>query len=65
MVKYNTLHGGSKVLWSVTSGDYNIKKLNSLVDFLEDKDDDWMESQSRRFLDKNYSRGRYRVSYTS
>lgn len=65
MVKCNTLHGESKVLWSATSGDCNIKKLNSLVDFLEDKDDDWMESQSRRFLDKNYSRGRYRVSYTS
>jgi hypothetical protein len=65
-VKYKIRDGNTgKEFWSRTSGDCNIKKLNSLVDFLEDKDEDWTENQPRRFLDRNHARKRFKKSYTS
>lgn len=54
--------GGTKVWWT-TRGDCNAKKINSLVDSLEGKDEAWTSSQPRRFLPR--SRGRDKVSYTS
>jgi hypothetical protein len=39
----------------------NIMKLNSLVDFLEDKEEEWTERQPRRFLDRNSGRGRRKI----
>ena len=54
-----------KELWVTLGGECNTKKLNSLVDFLEGKDEDWTERQPRRFLDRNKFRGRMKISYTS
>lgn len=54
-----------KELWVTLGGECNTKKLNSLVDFLEGKDEDWTERQPRRFLDSNKFRGRMKISYTS
>jgi hypothetical protein len=54
-----------KELWEVLGGECNMKKLNSLVDFLEDKDEGWTERQPRRFLDRNKFRGRMKISYTA
>ncbi len=65
-VKYKIKDGNiEREFWSRSSGDYNIKKLNLIVDFLENKDKDWTENQPRRFLDKNYARKRFKTSYTS
>jgi hypothetical protein len=54
-----------KELWAVLGGECNTKKLNSLVDFLEDKDEGWTERQPRRFLDRNKFLGRMKISYTA
>ena len=54
-----------KELWTTLRGECNTKKLNSLVDFLEDKDEDWAEQQPRRFLDRSKLFGRTKTSYTS
>ena len=54
-----------KEMWTVLGGECNTKKLNSLVDFLEDKDEGWIERQPRRFLDRNKFLGRMKISYTS
>jgi hypothetical protein len=54
-----------KELWAVLGGECNTKKLNSLVDFLEDKDEGWTERQPRRFLGKNKFLGRMKPSYTA
>ena len=54
-----------KELWATLGGECNTKKLNSLVDFLDGKDEDWTERQPRRFLDRNKFRGRMKISYTS
>ena len=42
-----------KELWATLGGKCNTKKLNSLVDFLEGKDEGWTEQQPRRFIDRN------------
>lgn len=54
-----------KELWVTLGGECNTKKLNSLVDFLDGKDEDRTERQPRRFLDRNKFRGRMKISYTS
>lgn len=65
-IRYRTVHeNAQKRFWYRTSAQGNIKKLNSLVDFLEDKDGDWIATQPRRFLDRDYSRKRFKTSYTS
>jgi hypothetical protein len=65
-VRLRTKDGNTeKEFWHRTKGDCNIKKLNSIVDFLEDKDADWTEKQPRRFLDRNHGRKRFKTSYTS
>ncbi|OJZ91757.1 hypothetical protein ASPFODRAFT_27617 [Aspergillus luchuensis CBS 106.47] len=51
--------------WVAMSGDCNIRILNSLVDFLDGKSEDWTEGQPRRFLPRNISKGRGKISYTS
>ncbi|KAL8718407.1 MAG: hypothetical protein Q9225_004450 [Loekoesia sp. 1 TL-2023] len=64
-VRYRTMHeNAQEEFWYRTSAQGNIKKLNSLVDFLENKDRDWTAQQSRRFLDRNCSRKRFKTSYT-
>ena len=65
-IKYRTIHENTpEGFWFRTSGQARIKQLNSLVDFLEDKDEDWIAQQPRRFLDRDHSRGRLKISYTS
>ena len=65
-IKYRTIHENTpEEFWFRTSGQARIKQLNSLVDFLEDKDEDWIAQQPRRFLDRGHSRGRLKISYTS
>lgn len=61
----STLGREMKELWATLGGEANTKKLNSLVDFLDGKDEQWTEQQPRRFLDKNKGRGRTKPSYTS
>lgn len=61
----STLDGQMKELWATLSGEDNTKKLNSLVDFLDGKDEQWTEQQPRRFLDQKKGRGRPKPSYTS
>jgi hypothetical protein len=61
----STLDGEMKELWATLGGEGNTRKLNSLVDFLDGKDEQWKEQQPRRFLDKNKGRGRTKPSYTS
>ena len=51
-------------VWYKQRGKANTMKLNSLVDFLTGKDDEYTESQPRRFLDKSKIRGRTCISYT-
>lgn len=53
-----------KEQWITWKGEKSAKKLNSLVDFLEHRNDIWTESQPRRFLDRNLSRGRKNIMYT-
>ena len=65
-IRYRTVHeNAQEKFWYRTSAQGNIKKLNSLVDFLEDKDGDWIATQPRRFLNRDYSRKRFKTSYTS
>ncbi len=65
-IRYRTIHENTPEESRFrTSGQGNIKKLNSLVDFLEDKDEDWIAKQPRRFLDRDHSRKRFKTSYTS
>ncbi len=55
-IRYRTVHGNAQEkFWYRTSAQGKIKKVNSLVDFLEDKDGDWVATQQRRFLDRDYS----------
>ncbi|KAF9892888.1 hypothetical protein FE257_000478 [Aspergillus nanangensis] len=54
-----------KEYWATFGGTCNTKILNSLVDFLEGKDEKWTENQDRRFLARSVFRGRTHVSYTS
>lgn len=49
-------------IWVTLQGEQNVKKLNSLVDFLEDRDEAWTEKQPRRYLK---DRGGKRAYYTS
>ncbi|GJP91104.1 hypothetical protein AlacWU_04003 [Aspergillus niger] len=51
--------------WAAMSGGCNIRILNSLVDFLDGKSEDWTEGQPRRFLPRNIPKGRGKISYTS
>lgn len=55
----------SREIWSKLGGPCNTKKLNSLVDFLEGRDDDWTAQQPRRFLDRCKTKGRMKPAYTS
>lgn len=56
--------GTQKQQWKTWKGEKNAKKLNSLVDFLENREDGWTETQPRRFLDRNRGRGRDKAMYT-
>lgn len=51
--------------WYKTPGDSAIKRSNSLIDLLEDKRDDWTESQPRRYLAKRATHDRLKASFTS
>ena len=65
-LKFNfKVNNEEKELWATLGGEGNTKKLNSLFDFFEGKDEGWTEQQPRRFLDRNRFRGRMRISYTS
>ncbi|KAH8898206.1 hypothetical protein GQ53DRAFT_881225 [Thozetella sp. PMI_491] len=65
-LKFTSMKSGlEEEEWVKLTGECNVKKLNSLVDFLEGHDEVWTESQSRRFLDRNIGRGRPKISYTS
>ena len=54
----------SQAVWYTQRGAANTMKLNSLVDFLTGKPEEYTESQPRRFLDRSKIRGRTRISYT-
>lgn len=65
-IRYRTvLENAQEKFWYRTSAQGNIKKLSSLADFLEDNDGDWIATQLRRFLDRDYSRKRFKTLYTS
>lgn len=51
--------------WAVLKGANNTKILNSLVDFLDGKDEEWTENQPRRFLPRSVSRNRTKICYTT
>ena len=51
--------------WCFLGGEQNAKKLNSLVDFLEQTSDGYTEQQPRRYLPKGVKYGRPKISYTS
>jgi hypothetical protein len=61
----STLDGEMKELWATLSGEGNTKKLNSLVDLFDGKDEQWTEQQPRRFFDKKKGREGTKPSYTS
>ena len=61
----NVRDGSEKSSWCFLGGEKNAKKLNSLVDFLEQKPDGYTEQQPRRFLPRGVKYGRSKVSYTS
>ena len=66
LVRYRTTREDvQKEIWYTNEAPGNIKKLNTLVDSLEDKDPDWTAKQPRRFLDLDHSRQRFLTSYTS
>lgn len=48
--------------WVRLGGDRKVKKLDSLVDFLESKESKWSENQPRRYIK---DRGGQRMYYTS
>lgn len=50
--------------WCKYQGQIIVFKLNSLVDFLENKSEDFTATQSRRFLARNKSRGKRKISFT-
>ena len=65
-VTYENIRDGSeKSSWCFLGGKQNAKKLNSLVDFLEQKPDGYTEQQPRRFLPRGVKYRRSKVSYTS
>ncbi|RAK99169.1 uncharacterized protein BO80DRAFT_478634 [Aspergillus ibericus CBS 121593] len=51
--------------WATMDGECNTKILNSLVDFLDGRSEEWTEKQPRRFLPRNILKGRRKISYTS
>jgi hypothetical protein len=57
--------GSTNSSWCKCAGEASAKKLDSLVDFLEGKSEEYTEAQPRRFLDRNKGRGRNQISYTS
>ena len=65
-VTYRDIGDGSeKSSWCFLGGEQNAKKLNSLVDFLEQKPDDYTVQQPRRHLPESLKYGRPKISYTS
>lgn len=65
-VEYDSVDDGRKhAFWYSQKGDANTQKINSLVDYLEGRDEEYTENQPRRFLDRNKTRGRTSISYTS
>jgi hypothetical protein len=65
-VTYRDIRDGSeKSSWCFLGGEQNAKKLNSLVDFLEQKPDGYTVQQPRRCLPKSVKYGRSKVTYTS
>lgn len=66
MVKYTSKQDqGTREMWAKLRGPRNAMKLNSLVDFLEGRDDDWTALRPRRFLDRCTTKGRMKPTYTS
>lgn len=58
MLKYTCgRNNKAEECWAKLKGTCNAKKLNSLVDFLDGKDDDWTAEQPRRFLDRYRGKG--------
>ena len=57
--------GSEKSSWCFLGGEQSAKKLNSLVDFLEQKPDGYTVQQPRRCLPKRVKYGRSKVTYTS
>ena len=65
-VTYRDIRDGSeKSLWCFLGGEQNAKKLNSFVDFLEQKPDGYTVQQPRRCLPRSVKYGRSKVTYTS
>lgn len=65
-IRYNTQGSNEqREYWAALKGANNTKILNSLVDFLEGKDEEWTESQPRRFLPRSVSRKRTKICYTT
>jgi hypothetical protein len=58
-VQYRILSGLTKEYWARLNGDQNVFEMNSLVDFLEEKDIGFTEGQERRFMYHQPSLGRY------
>lgn len=66
MVKYTSKEDQeTKEMWAKLRGPRNTMKLNSIVDFLEGRDDDWTALRPRRFLDRCTTKGRMKPMYTS
>lgn len=55
--------GGEEEVWA-TLGGKEFMKVNSLVDFLEGKPEDYTEKQPLRFLPRSATKGRPKISYT-
>ena len=65
-VTYRDVRDGSeKSSWCFPGGEQNAKKLDSLVDFLEQKPDGYTVQQPRRCLSKSVKYGRSKVICTS
>lgn len=65
-IRYGTVHeNAQETFWYSTSAQGNNKKLNSLIEFSEDEDGDWIATQPRQFLNGDCSRKRFKTSYTS
>ena len=61
----DVLDGSEKSSWCFLEGEQNAKKLNSLVDFLEQKPDGYTAQQPRRHLPPSVKYGRPKFTYTS
>jgi len=51
---FNTnFEGNTQSIWYIRKGESSAKKVKSLVGFVHQKSDEYIENQPRRFLDKN------------